>query len=239
MQQVSTPVTSDRAARSDAIEDLGKVIGNRSIDSSALSCKPKVNAADGTAVARYLVQEMKTNSRSDNEFFSSIRKLIKSSEASIDLASKASYLYEAMRIFKSQVGYKRPWDQKDYIVGKWGKLSRLHGVLVDYDVWSNIHYGYIGTMVGFSKSILFSCAGLAQAYYSEVPANWLERFLLGSSSPFAALDDPRDQDAIAIGVELANLRSTSVVEFEEFIAFLKPRMGRIVSDRLDPPSGDE
>ena len=74
-----------------------------------------------------------------------------------------------MMLFKDKVGYGKAWDQKRYIVSKWGKLSRLYGVLVDYDVWSNIHYGYVGSLAGFSNDVLLDCAGIAQAVYSDVP----------------------------------------------------------------------
>jgi len=57
------------------------------------------------------------------------------------------------------------------------------GDKVRYDIWSNIHYGYVGTDVGFSSDILDKGADLAD--------------LAGQDRT-----DPGDQIAVEIGIDL-------------------------------------
>jgi len=127
--------------------------------------------ANGEEILSFIFDEFQKNASDDNETFKAIRQKLKFPEVWMPDygAVVAGKMFEAMMLFKDKVGYGKAWDQKRYIVSKWGKLSRLYGVLVDYDVWSNIHYGYVGSLAGFSNDVLLDCAGIAQAVYSDVP----------------------------------------------------------------------
>ena len=59
-----------------------------------------------------------------------------------------------------------------------------------YDIWSNVHYGYVGTIVGFSPSILQG-GGVANDL-SKLNFDW------------------NDINAINIGIDLANRYGTSL-----------------------------
>jgi len=104
------------------------------------------------------------------------------------------------------VGYKEKWDHKRDIRNKFGLWSDDGVTKYEYafDIWSNIHYGYIGLSIGFSEGILKSGAGVAQlknsgvveTFASECRASALEL------ACFPALDHPKDQAAIQAGFDL-------------------------------------
>ena len=56
------------------------------------------------------------------------------------------------------------WDHKPIIRPIWGAKNRLgnRGLIYYYDIWSNIHFGYIGAKAGISKSDLTFYPGIAQ-----------------------------------------------------------------------------
>lgn len=77
-------------------------------------------------------------------------------EQSSDIRSQAEERY------RSLVDYDEVWDHKPKFIRKglgawhtWGKWEYY------YDVWSNIHYGYVGRAAGFSVETLVSRAELA------------------------------------------------------------------------------
>lgn len=63
------------------------------------------------------------------------------------------------------VGPRRKWDHKPSIFPAFGKysLDALKGKMYFNDVWSNMHYGYIGRVIGFSEKELIYGAAVAQA----------------------------------------------------------------------------
>ncbi|MEE4662461.1 polymorphic toxin type 44 domain-containing protein [Pseudomonas alliivorans] len=113
----------------------------------------------------------------------------------------------AMAMWTEKVGQNRPWDHKvelQKIFGVWHKQGPYDYF---YDIWSNIHYGYIGTAAGFSKAVLLDGAGLEQIASDAV------RFALNPSGRrgphrfeniegLRAWDDAPDRISITIGMEL-------------------------------------
>jgi hypothetical protein len=69
-----------------------------------------------------------------------------------------------------------------------------------YDIWSNLHYGYVGAACGFSDSALLDGAGLEQI------GSDLFRGNLPRSSPGVSglrrFDDPSDREGIRLGIRL-------------------------------------
>ncbi|NJL89489.1 MAG: hypothetical protein HC916_06555 [Coleofasciculaceae cyanobacterium SM2_1_6] len=63
------------------------------------------------------------------------------------------------------VGPERKWDHKPSIFPAFGKysLDASQGKIYFNDIWSNMHYGYIGKVVGFSEKKLIYGAAVAQA----------------------------------------------------------------------------
>lgn len=95
------------------------------------------------------------------------------------------------------------WDHKPFIRSNFhpavpnGTQEWHHhqGYVYYYDIWSNIHYGYVGTACGFSQSALLDGAGLEQL--GSLP--WRMR---PGVSGLRRFDDSSDQAAITIGIKL-------------------------------------
>jgi len=77
---------------------------------------------------------------------------------SIALAKKL----EAMAIWTKQVGQNMEWDHKPKLQAMYNGVVRHKKGKYDYyyDIWSNIHYGYIGIVGGLSEGLLLDGAGL-------------------------------------------------------------------------------
>ena len=99
------------------------------------------------------------------------------------------------------------WDHKPKIARRFHPRSsttqvwHLYGhTLYYYDVWSNLHYGYVGSAAGFSSSVLLDGAGLEQI------GSTLLRGKIPTKSPdvsgLRAWDDPSDRAAITMGITL-------------------------------------
>ena len=90
---------------------------------------------------------------------------------------------EAMAIWTERVFAGRPWDHKGYIIKAFKEFaverveysnytkglrtykSHFHKYKnydCRYDIWSNIHYGYVGLSAGFSQELLLKGSNLAQ-----------------------------------------------------------------------------
>lgn len=100
-----------------------------------------------------------------------------------------------------------PWDHKPIIrrtfhprgpgEQTWHRLGNWEYF---YDIWSNIHYGYLGIACGFSASTLLNGAGLEQIG-SDIWRHRLPQRRPGVAG-LAGFDDPSDQTAIQIGISL-------------------------------------
>ncbi|AXA90612.1 polymorphic toxin type 44 domain-containing protein [Massilia sp. YMA4] len=120
----------------------------------------------------------------------------------------------AYTIWAERVGPGRPWDHKPILRERLLKQKtfrkgwqRYGNEDYFYDIWSNIHYGYVGVACGFGQDELLGGAGLAQAasdIWTRVkewqapavqhhPENgaWANRF-----------DDIPDHISIKLGVQL-------------------------------------
>ncbi len=116
-----------------------------------------------------------------------------------------------------------PWDHKPIIAKRFhprnpGGPQHWHArdtTLYYYDVWSNIHYGYVGKAAGFSDAILLDGAGLEQIGSSIARLNVPQKD--GASSGLRAWDDPHDRAGIEMGIALylsrkANLKAKNVLD---------------------------
>jgi hypothetical protein len=114
----------------------------------------------------------------------------------------------ALIIWADLVKQDGDWDHKPKIARMFhprvpggNQNWHLYGsTLYFYDVWSNIHYGYVGKGVGFSDGILLDGAGLEQI------GSTLLRFSLPQSdssvSGLRKWDDPSDRAAIEMGIKM-------------------------------------
>lgn len=126
------------------------------------------------------------------------------------------------RIFKNKgvsyiewtllVGPGMDWDHKPHIFQNYGRFSydaitrRLYG----YDIWSDIHYGYIGYALGFTSEELTVGAGVANILSSSGK----------SIIEYGKADDPRDQTAILLGIQLWEAHGSSL-DMSTFIATVR------------------
>ncbi|HAB17220.1 MAG TPA: hypothetical protein DCE44_12315 [Verrucomicrobiales bacterium] len=93
------------------------------------------------------------------------------------------------------VGPRQEWDHKRILcnarkrpcptIPRCKETITLCGMCFDCDVPSNIHYGYLGLVAGFSSETLIVAPGVVQK-----PPHW-------------PLDDSRDSNAIELGIQLA------------------------------------
>ncbi|CAM0553623.1 hypothetical protein EHLJMEHL_03720 [Vreelandella titanicae] len=71
-----------------------------------------------------------------------------------------------------------------------------------YDIWSNIHYGYVGRYIGFSEDALLDGAGLAQ-YASDITEfKWPENRSDTNGSGLRRFDDVTDYLSVRLGISM-------------------------------------
>lgn len=121
----------------------------------------------------------------------------------------------AYKMWAAQVGPGRAWDHKPMIKAMLEQQGKFRGgwqryAQYDYfyDIWSNIHYGYVGTAVGFSSDELLGGAGLAQALSDakrdiREKKGWpvMQRHPENGPWPNSA-DDVQDHISIQLGIDL-------------------------------------
>jgi hypothetical protein len=125
-----------------------------------------------------------------------------------------NYKFTAYSIWAEQVGPNMEWDHKWKIAGEKkfstnGETRRYHHKYQSYeyyyDIWSNIHYGYIGAFCKFSNSELLDGAGLAQLLFDAVS---LKKDIKNSESingkGLRKYDDITDSLSVKLGIELFN-----------------------------------
>jgi hypothetical protein len=133
--------------------------------------------------------------------------------ASIAKAKKVA----AASIWTKKVGQDQEWDHKPKLRRLFPGVRHKQGQYdYYYDIWSNIHYGYVGIIGGLSESVLLDGAGAEQIASDALRKieelknkPKADRTLPGphpSASPWTALrswDDVADRVSISIGVKLA------------------------------------
>ncbi|MGV2861594.1 polymorphic toxin type 44 domain-containing protein [Achromobacter sp. ESBL13] len=187
------------------------------------------HADTAVAVAEYIVREMKTN-----PFSVEGRKILGANSADPDAqtaewhrlrwheklagrpdyhAAAAAQKAAAYAMWVERVGPGRPWDHKPLLRRRLGPhgFNRGWQKLGDfdyyYDIWSNIHYGYVGVALGFSEAELLHGAGLAQALsdaYRSMKDGKLPRWQDHSTNGTwpASADDVPDHISIKLGCDL-------------------------------------
>jgi len=195
----------------------------------AVGAQPRAAQRDElTPIARYIAAEMNTNAAGDdvkrmaemNRFsatacitdftqlpmWKQILGLGIRPEQCVDM--QLSYHSAALIAWAMKVRQNGDWDHKPKIAARFhprvpGGLQHWHlygSTVYFYEVWSNIHYGYVGRAAGFSQSTLLDGAGLEQM------GSDLARLNIPNRSPgvsgLRAFDDKHDRAAITIGIDL-------------------------------------
>lgn len=196
----------------------------------AQSLRPAICNHTDTAVplAEYMVREMKTNP------FSIEGRAILAANSEDPQARRAQwqqwpwYLrlgappdFEAAAAGRKAAAYGlwtervapgRPWDHKPVLRERFlGEIHPLWHKYKDhdyfYDIWSNIHYGYVGAAVGFIPDELINGAGFAQALHDTLGALAERRTPSMQNHPEngawpASADDRPDHISIQLGCDL-------------------------------------
>lgn len=127
-----------------------------------------------------------------------------------------SYQQAALLSWALKVRQDGDWDHKPQIARRFnprnpGGLQHWHlygDTLYYYEVWSNLHYGYVGRAAGFSGSVLLDGAGAEQI------VSTLGRLKRPQRSPgvsgMRAWDDAPDREAIKLGMDLHQTRADTV-----------------------------
>jgi uncharacterized Zn-binding protein involved in type VI secretion len=123
---------------------------------------------------------------------------------------------KAFAIWTERVGQDRPWDHKPKIRTAFGGLWHKQGKYdYFYDIWSNVHYGYVGRVAGFSESVLADGAGAEQIVsdswgkvtdITKPPEKRKHRgpHRAENVDGLRAWDDDPDRISISIGIKLFN-----------------------------------
>ncbi len=141
-----------------------------------------------------------------------------------------SEIATAFKMFYDAVKSDAVWDHKRYLNDKGTWYNHTDGYSYYFDIWANLHYGYIGRYVGFHAAILLEAAGLAQvgsdlrtkSGFRNLANKMIALQVTPGVQTFQELDNQGDQLSIRLGIELfrrhptpnANLTSEIVAMVE-------------------------
>jgi len=179
---------------------------------------------EAMAVAEYIAGEMNQNSACDYSLlirhFNSQRpdqcledvqqnsgwgKILAAANAASCVRRGMTSSAAALALWTWKVRQGGEWDHKTAISripdsSSTRQYHRLGAFAYYYDVWSNIHYGYVGAACRFGEGLLLDGAGLEQAGSSLAAGRLPERI---ADLPIPrAWDDKPDQAGIQIGITL-------------------------------------
>jgi len=123
-----------------------------------------------------------------------------------NLGSRAVGLNE----FRKLVDYEGPYDFKTLFLEPGIKYVAIGDNYYRMDIVGNIHYGFVGRQAGISATELKVAAGVAQFFSGD----------RASSSLGAYGDDPVDQRAIELGIELYDMYGPVFGE-DEFLTLMQ------------------
>jgi hypothetical protein len=153
-------------------------------------------------------------------------------------------------IFMSKVGNNQEWDHKWQLrpllnIQSGNKADEYYPIRGDeefeyyYDIWSNIHYGYVGSSIGFDSKTLQDMANLA----GSVPP-----ILKGLIEKIFGQFDPGDVISVDIGLDLwathqytlskQDIRKAILQKTQEFFRSQDTNgNGEIDNNEIDPSIG--
>ena len=131
------------------------------------------------------------------------------------IADKVSGRIKAYSKWKNLVAKDKIWDHKKMVLQMQNSMEWACDSTTElkfmYDIWSNIHYGFVGRYVGFTEFELINGAGYAQlGDNNRSVGQWLEQYAknrfvdFGDADILGGFDDAEDTQAIKIGFSLFN-----------------------------------
>ncbi|WP_263145646.1 polymorphic toxin type 44 domain-containing protein [Pseudomonas alcaligenes] len=144
-------------------------------------------------------------------------------------AAAAGIKTAAYGLWAERVGPGRPWDHKPILEAKLSAAGTFNhgwhkygGYDYFYDIWSNIHYGYVGRAAGFSTAELINGAGLAQMA-SDIVGNLRKGDIMKFQNHSengewpASADDTPDHISIKLGCRLYNEHKAGAMNAEALL----------------------
>jgi RHS repeat-associated protein len=117
---------------------------------------------------------------------------------------------QAYELWISMVKSGAPWDYKKEVLERFGPGVEVNGVVYRFDILGNIHYGFVGMAAGFGPLELKAGAGAAN-FWDNLKNEVYRGKLVSEGWLFRSFaDDPSDQAAISVGVELYTRYQLSV-----------------------------
>lgn len=180
---------------------------------------------DVILVADYIEDEMLKN-----RFSEIVKKTAKYNDDFVngkpeDLVKRVKNKYEAYKLWAGLVGKGCDWDYKskiqndyeDWSCNKKGKTS----LKFYFDIWANVHYGYVGKCAGFTEFELLNGDGVAQLKDNnksldswDTWEDYLKNIIgdLDEGDILGGFEDPADQQAIKVGFALYDSFSNMTVD---------------------------
>ncbi|OSI13837.1 polymorphic toxin type 44 domain-containing protein [Neisseria dumasiana] len=191
-------------------------------------CEHKIDGA--IEVAEYIVEEIKRNVKSKQteqiRYYNDYSVRMKEWQALPWYRRLGQppqpMLMEAMTVWTMMVRQDGPWDHKPIIRKKFSNFAVKNRPLSDkpnatlsqshyhkykkhdyfYDVWSNIHYGYVGMACGFSADLLLDGAGLEQIGTNILSGRSAQKTGKDQTGKLRDYDNIADRETIALGINL-------------------------------------
>ncbi|EYF08345.1 polymorphic toxin type 44 domain-containing protein [Chondromyces apiculatus] len=120
------------------------------------------------------------------------------------------------------------WDHKASFRDRFGEWTYdpVSDRSYRYDIWSNVHMGFVGKAAGFPERLLRSGAGATHLLTGKIPPGYLERLAerLLEMELFPAIDDPCDHTAIDLGVTLWKRQGETLTR-EQLLAAVRGSSG--------------
>ncbi len=182
------------------------------------------HTSDGAEeVAKYIIDEIKQNSTENSLTTGMINAFNQAGQLLVNQSYPLLLKAIAYASWTDKVWPGNDWDHKPDISGRRGNLGlENHSVYRPleeggnyynqfyhkykeydyyYDVWSNIHFGYIGKAAGFSDAELLDGAGLAQ-WIDDLRKSGNPQIHDETARGFRKRDDIPDQRTIELGIKL-------------------------------------
>ncbi|WP_414501479.1 polymorphic toxin type 44 domain-containing protein [Zymobacter sp. IVIA_12111.31 C1] len=99
--------------------------------------------------------------------------------------------------------------------------SKLNDYDYYFDIWSNIHYGYVGYHIGFSEDVLTGGASAIQLYHDELGQKHTYQYHSENGNFFNRFDDVTDQISIRLGIDLAKEKSPQELQLHDLVSKLE------------------
>ena len=140
-------------------------------------------------------------------------------------------------LWANRVDRLKPWDYKNHIYPNGIKNSPLWAydivskLYYRRDLWGNLHYGFVGRAVGFSKQTLRQGGGAAQLLSNLLTGrtgNILDGIdrLFSDFDAFASFDPPDDLSTVEVGIDLFDRYGVSLSQ-SQFIGLIRRQSNKL------------